>query len=348
MNIVKTDRSRINEVDFENLGFGEIFADHMVSLEYSQGHWASPQIVPFGEIEVSPALASLHYGQVIFEGFKAFCAKNGSINIFRPDKHHERLNNSCRRLCIPEIDYNLFISGLKELIQLDRAWIPTKRGQALYIRPIIFATDNTLALRVASSYRLIIMISPVGEYYKGAIKLMTSDKYVRAVQGGLGGTKTAANYATSLLPIEEAKQQGCHQVLWLDGVERKYIEEAGMMNIFFLIADELITPPLEGTILPGVTRNTILHLARDWGLNVVERRITIDEVQAAAKSGALKEAFGAGTAAVVLPVAAIHHHGEIITLDPDQPETLWQKFYNEITDIQYGEKGDKFGWCYSV
>jgi branched-chain amino acid aminotransferase len=350
INITKTHKSRIIETDFENLGFGEIFSDHMFSMEYKNGEWTSPQIVPFGKIEVFPSLCSLHYGQVVFEGLKAFHAKNG-INVFRPEKYHDRMNKSSQRLCIPEIDYETFIEGLTELLKLDRNWVPRKRGYSLYIRPFIFATDNFLGVKISKTYRFMIITSPVGAYYKegfNPLRLITSGKYVRAVKGGLGDAKTPANYAASLLPAEEAKKKGFSQVLWLDGVEKKYIEESGAMNVFFLIDNELVTPSLESSILEGVTRNTVIHLAREWGVAVHERKISIDEVLSASNEGILKEAFGTGTAAVISPIGEIQHNDALIAINGGKIGALSQKLHDEITGIHYGEKDDEFGWCHWI
>ncbi len=350
INITKTHKSRINEADLENLGFGEVFSDHMFSMEYKNGEWTSPQIVPFGKIEILPSLCSLHYGQVVFEGLKAFHTKNG-INIFRPEKYHERMNKSCQRLCIPEIDCETFIEGLTELLKLDRNWVPKKRGYSLYIRPFIFATDNFLGVKISKTYRFMIITSPVGAYYKegfNPLRLITSGKYVRAVKGGLGAAKTPANYAASLLPAEEAKKKGFSQVLWLDGIEKKYIEESGAMNVFFLIGDELVTPSLESSILEGVTRNTVIHLAREWGVDVNERKISIDEVLSASNERRLKEAFGTGTAAVISPVGEIRHNDILITVNGGKIGAFSQKLYDEITGIQYGEKDDEFRWCHWI
>lgn len=347
--LIKTRHSRIDTVDFENLGFGEVFSDHIFSMVYMDEEWTSPQIIPFGKIEILPSLCALHYGQAVFEGIKAFYTENGSVNIFRPEKYHERLNRSCRRLCIPEIDFDIFIEGLEGLLKLDRAWVPKKRGCSLYIRPFIFATDNHIGVRVSKSYRFIIITSPVGAYFEegtSPVNLITSGEYARAIKGGLGAAKTPANYASSLLPAHEAKKNGFTQVLWLDAMEKRYIEEVGTMNIFFLIEDELITPPLRGTILAGVTRDTIITLARDWNIDVMERKISIDEVSLAARDGRLKEVFGAGTAAVVSPVSTIQHNNATITIDDGKTGTLSQKLYSEITKIQYGETADKFGWCH--
>jgi branched-chain amino acid aminotransferase len=261
------------------------------------------------------------------------------------------MNLSCQRLCIPKIGFDLFIDGLKKLLNLDKDWIPKKKGYSLYIRPFIFATDNFLGVKVSETYRFIIITSPVGAYYKEGInpvKLTTPGEYIRAATGGLGAAKTPANYAATLLPAEEAKKKGFTQVLWLDGVERKYVEEVGTMNIFFLIGDELITPPLEGTILPGVTRDSVIHLAKEWKIKVLERRISIDEVFKSSMEGKLKEVFGTGTAAVISPVGEIHYEDQRIIINEGKIGHLSQKLYDEIMGIQYGEKADKLGWCYLI
>ncbi len=351
MKIIKTARSRLKDVDFEHLGFGEIFSDHMLSAEYKGSKWDEEEIIPYGPIEVRPAICSLHYGQIIFEGLKAFCGRNGSIYLFRPQKYHERMNQSCRRLCIPEVGLNLFLNGLKELVALDKGWVPKKQGYSLYIRPFIFATDDFLGVKVSDTYRFLVITGPVGAYYKEGInpvRLITPGGYVRASRGGLGAAKTPANYAATLLPAEEAKKKGFTQVLWLDGIEGKYVEEVGTMNLFFLIGEELITPPLEGTILPGVTRDSVIQLARDWKIKVSERRVSIDEVFTASKKGTLNEVFGSGTAAVVSPVGEIHHEGQKIVVNENKIGSLAQRLYDEITGIQYGEKPDKFGWRVTI
>jgi branched-chain amino acid aminotransferase len=351
MEIIRTHQSTRDEIDFENLGFGEIFSDHMLSMEYENGRWGSPRIVPYGKIEIYPSICSLHYGQIVFEGLKAFNTPKGVINIFRPEKYHERMKLSCQRLCIPEVGFDIFMDGLKELVNLDKDWVPRKRGYSLYIRPFIFATDNFLGVKVSETYRFMIITSPVGAYYKEGInpvKLITPGEYIRAAKGGLGAAKTPANYAATLLPAEEAKKKGFTQVLWLDGNERKYIEEVGTMNIFFFIDDQLITPPLEGTILGGVTRDTAIHLAKDWKINVIEKRISIDEVISASKRGGLKEAFGTGTAAVISPVGKIQYGDHRIIINEGKIGRLSQRLYDEITGIQYGERADKYGWCYLI
>jgi branched-chain amino acid aminotransferase len=351
MKIVKTAQSRLKGVDFEHLSFGDIFSDHMLSAEYRGRKWEEATIIPYGPMEINPAMCSLHYGQIIFDGLKAFCGRKGSIYLFRPQKYHERMNQSCKRLCIPDVERDVFLNGLKELITLDREWVPKKQGYSLYIRPFIFATDDFLGVKVSETYRFLIITGPVGAYYKEGInpvRLTTPEGYVRASRGGLGAAKTPANYAATLLPAEVAKKKGFTQVLWLDGVEGKYVDEVGTMNLFFLIGDELITPPLEGTILPGVTRDSVIHLAADWKIKVSERKVSIDEVFAASKKGKLKEVFGSGTAAVISPVGEIHHGGQKIVVNDNKIGSLAQKLYDEITGIQYGEKPDKFGWRYTV
>jgi branched-chain amino acid aminotransferase len=292
----------------------------------------------------------LHYGQIVFEGLKAFRTEKG-INIFRPGKYHQRLNRSCQRLCIPKIDYDIFIKGLEELIKLDNKWVPKKKGYSLYIRPFVFATDNFLGVKISDTYRFMIIASPVGAYYKegiNPIKLMTSSKYVRSVKGGLGETKTPANYAASLLPMQEAKNKGFSQILWLDGIERKYIEESGAMNIFFVIDNEIVTPPLDGNVLDGITRDCVIKIAKDWGMKVIERKITIDEIISASKNKILDESFGTGTAAVVSPIGEIKHKNRSIIIKDGKIGQLSQKFYDEITGIQCGEKEDSFEWCHIV
>jgi len=345
--IIKTPSPRLKDSLLENPGFGSIFSDHMFSSVYREGRWQSPMVMPFGDISVSPALTCLHYGQAIFEGLKAFYSRDGRINIFRVDKYHERMNKSAKRLCIPDVPYDLFINGLKELVSLDSGWIPKKRGFSLYIRPFIFASDNFLGVRVSDTYRFFIITSPVGAYYKEGINpvsLTTPGEYVRAVKGGLGSAKTPANYAASLLPAEEAKKKGFTQVLWLDAIEHRYIEEVGTMNMFFVIGDELSTAPLAGTILPGVTRDSVTQLAKSWGVKVSERRLSMDEIMDAIASGTLKEAFASGTAAIVSPVGQLSYRGKEYPISDGKTGKLTERLYNEILQIQYGQKDDPFGW----
>ncbi len=349
--VTKIKKSRIAEVDFNNLKFGEALSDHMFSMEYKEGKWVSPEIIPFGAIEIFPSLCALHYGQIVFEGLKAFYTKQGTINIFRPEKYHKRMNKSCQRLCMPEMDFNVFISGIKELVTLDKAWIPKKKGSSLYIRPFVFASDNFIGVHVSKNYRFLTITSPVGAYYKEGLnptKLITSTRYVRSVRGGSGDAKIPGNYAPTLLPAQEAQKKGYTQVIWLDGIERKFIEEVGTSNIFFLIGDELITPPLEGTILDGVTRDCVIQLAENWKIKIKERKISIDEVISASQSGSLKECFATGTAAVISSVGEIAHKDTSIIINDMEIGDISRKLYDEITGIQCGNKADKFGWRYLV
>lgn len=348
MEIFRVGKSRLPSIDFEKLGFGEVFADHMISMEYRGGHWSTPTIHPFGMMRVSPALFALHYGQSIFEGMKAFATRNGNINIFRPDMHIERFNKSARRLGIPEIAPDIFITILKELVQLDREWVPKKQDSSLYIRPVAFAAEEYLGLRTPHRFRFFIITSPVGTYYNAPVTLRTSGLYARAVRGGVGDTKTSGNYASCMMPTEEAQRAGFDQILWLDAQQRAYVEEAGTMNIFFVIDDVLVTAPLEGTILPGVTRASVLTIARVWGIPVEERRLTINEVFESYRRGELKEAFGTGTAAVITPISEIEHNNSKITLRAAIPGSLSLRLRQEIIGIQYGDIPDRYGWCYQV
>ena len=349
--IIKTTSSRLGVTDLVNLGFGEVFSDHMFNMDYKDGAWRSPRIVPFGPVEILPSMCCLHYGQMVFEGLKAFRTRSGLLQIFRPDKYHGRFNRSCRRLCIPETDYRLFLSSLQGLIDLDQEWVPKRKGYSLYIRPFIFASDSYLGVKVSKSYRYMVITSPVGSYYQeGAnpVSLVTSREYIRAAKGGLGTAKTPANYAASLLPAQEAIQKGFSQILWLDAAERRYVEEVGTMNMFFYMEGRLVTPSLEGTILEGVTRDSVIRIARDWGITVEERKVAIDEVLASARQGKLQEVFGTGTAAVISPVGRIQHDDTSITIHEGKPGPLAQKLYDEITGIQYGEREDRFRWCIPV
>ncbi|WP_400208038.1 branched-chain amino acid aminotransferase [Candidatus Methanomassiliicoccus intestinalis] len=349
--IHKVNESRIDEVDFDNLVFGHTFSDHMFQVAYRNGQWNQPEIVPFGKIEVYPSLSCLHYGQSIFEGLKAFRSVDGSINIFRLDKHIARMKNSCERMCIPTVDDELFREAVTSLVSLDRNWIPKARGSSLYIRPFIFASEDYIGVRVSEKYEFFVLTGPVSTYFKeglSPVKLMTSEGYVRAVRGGLGEAKTAANYAASLLPAMVAQKRGFSQVLWLDALEGKYIDEVGTMNIAFIKDGALITPPLEGTILPGVTRDSVIQLAKKKGMRVEERRISIDEVMESVKEGSMTEVFGTGTAAVISPVGEIYHNGETVKINNFETGPFAKMFYDEITGIQYGEKEDTFGWITNI
>ena len=348
--------SRLSQVNFDDPGFGAIFSDHMFSLTYEAGAWTNPEILPYQALSLEPGVAMLHYGQTVFDGYKVFRGQDGMARIFRPDMNAQRLHQSCQRLCIPIMDAEelseIMIQATRQLIELDHQWIPSQWGHSLYVRPLIIGTESTLEVRAANSYRFIIMTSPVGSYFTNlqkGVSLYVEDQFTRAASiGGLGTAKTAANYAASLLPTSESRQQGFDQVLWLDGNEHRYVEEVGAMNILFKIDGKVITPPLGGSILPGVVRNSVIALLKDWNLPVEERPITIDEVVEAFRSGSLEEMFGAGTAAVICPVASIGFKGEIHEVATKPPGELTLRLYDELTGIQYGKLEDRHGWNVQV
>lgn len=338
--------------DEKNLGFGTKFTDHMFNMDYStEKGWHNPRIEPYAQICMDPATMVLHYGQGVFEGLKAYRTAKGRIQLFRPLDNFRRLNRSNDILCIPRIDEALALEALRELLALEHPWVPQEPETSLYIRPTIFASDPFLGVRASHTYRFFIILCPVGAYYPegfNPVKILVEKEHVRAVPGGTGEAKTLGNYAASLLAGQKAHEAGYTQVLWLDGVERKYIEEVGSMNIFFVIDGELITPALQGSILPGITRDTVLQLGRKWGLRVSERRIGIDEVTAAAQSGKLQEVFGSGTAAVISPVGQIKYGDRVMTIGGGNVGELAQRFYKTITDIQYGRAEDPQGWIVPV
>ena len=334
------------------LGFGTIFTDHMFNMDYALDKgWHNPRIEPRHNFSLSPATMTLHYGQTIFEGLKAYKTAQGDIRLFRPQENFKRLNNSARGLCIPELDEAFALHALKELLKVEADWIPETQGTSLYVRPTVFATDPFLGVRASHTYRYFILLSPVGAYYAegfNPVKIWISTEHVRAVRGGVGEYKTAGNYAASLYASEKAKKQGYAQVLWLDGVEQKYIEEVGAMNIFFVINDELVTPMLNGSILPGITRDSVIQLGKKWNMKVSERKISIDELIAAQKDGSLSEAFGSGTAAVISPVGEIRYGDDVMHLGDGTPGPLAVKFNEAITAIQYGTAEDTENWIEKV
>jgi len=342
------DQLKTKPVDESQLGFGDITTDHIFLMDYDAAKgWFNPRIEPYGPLAIDPAAMSLHYGQEIFEGLKAYAMADGGIGLFRAGENFERLNRSAARLCMPNVDIPKAMEGMKQLILLDKEWIPKSPGTSLYIRPTMIATEPHLGVRPSNNYLFFIIIGPVGAYYKeglNPVKIYVEDFFVRAAIGGTGEAKTAANYASSLLAAEEAKKKGFTQVLWLDAAERKYIEEVGTMNMFFRIDDEVITAPLNGSILPGVTRNSVIKIVKDWGLEMTERSLPIDEVIAAAENGRLKEAFGTGTAAVISPVGQITFKGHDYVVAGGKMGELSQKLYDEIVAIQYGQKPDPYGW----
>lgn len=338
--------------DDSALGFGTCFTDYMFNMDYDpENGWHNPRIEPYGPMQMDPSTMVLHYGQAIFEGLKAYRTPDGEIQLFRPKDNFSRFNRSGHMLCMPEIDEELLLRGLIKLLKIEKDWVPNAPGTSLYIRPTIIATDPYIGLRSSKTYRFFIILSPVGAYYPEGfdpIKIWVTRKHVRAVRGGVGTAKTAGNYAASLYATELANKDGYTQVMWLDGVELKYIEEVGSMNIFFIIDDELITPELNQSILSGVTRDSVIKLARSWGLTVVERKISIDEVYTSQKEGRLQEVFGSGTAAVISPVGQIKFDGREITIGDGGVGPVAAKLFDKLMDIQYGKAKDSFGWTMVV
>ncbi len=351
ISITKTSNPK-QQPDKNNLGFGQYFTDHMFIMDYTEGKgWHDPRIVPYAPLELDPSCMVLHYGQAIFEGLKAYKTKNGEILLFRPEKNMERVNSSNDRLVIPRIDVDFGVQAIKELVRVDADWIPDAPGTSLYIRPFIIATDPYLGVRPSDTYKFIIILSPVGAYYKEGInpvKIYVESNYVRAVKGGLGYAKTVANYASSLKAQVEAKHAGYTQVLWLDGIEKKYIEEVGTMNVFFKINGEVITPALEGSILPGITRMSTIELLKKSGIPVTERKISIQELYDAHAAGKLDEAFGTGTAAVISPIGEFNWNGSSITVNGGKIGPVAAKVYETITGIQSGDLDDTYGWTQKV
>jgi len=333
----------------ENLLFGKTFTTHVFEMNYDeeQGGWHSPTIKKFQDLQLSPAALVLHYGQSIFEGLKAYKQDSGRIALFRPEKNMERLNRSAAKMCIPQIDKDFVLSALKDLIKLDKDWIPTKDGFSLYIRPVVFGTDPALGVKAAESYKFLIILSPVGPYYPQGFKpvpIFVSTEHVRAVRGGVGDCKTAGNYAASLSAQQDAKKLGFTQVLFLDAIERKYVEEVGAMNFFVQFKDEVATPNLGGSILPGITRASVIDILRSWGYNVNERQISIDEIMEAHKNGTLIELFGTGTAAIISSISRLKYKDNEIHFSDEHAGELGTKLYKELTDIQYGRKEDVHNW----
>lgn len=336
----------------DKLGFGVHFSDHMLVMDYNlEKGWHGARIEPYGPIQMDPSMMALHYGQAIFEGMKAFRSADGNINLFRAQDHFRRFNDSAKRVCIPEINVEDVLAGLKKLLEVDQQWVPSDHGTALYIRPFIFATDQFLGVRPSHTYKLMIILSPVGAYYAegfNPVKIMVEDKYVRAVRGGIGEIKTPGNYAASLLAAVNAQKQGFTQVLWLDALELKWLEEVGTMNIMVKVGDEVITPPLNGSILPGITRDSTIKILQSWNIPVVEKQISIDEVMQAGSDGNLKEMFGTGTAAVISPVGSIHYKENDVIINNGDVGELSQNLFDEITAIQYGIKSDLNNWIDTI
>lgn len=348
IDVTKIRRTRIHEVDWKNLGFGNYFSDHMFVADFDGKSWTRMRIVPYGNFEVSPALSALHYGQSIFEGMKAYRYENGDIYLFRPLENFKRLNVSAERMAMETVPEELFMEGLAWLIRLDEKWVPYDEGCSLYIRPLLFATEEHIGVKISDTYTLIIMTSPVGAYYSKPLKVMVETRYTRAVPGGVGFAKTAGNYGRSHYPTKLAKEKGYDQVIWTDGFTHKYLEESGTMNIVCIINDTLITPELHDTILKGVTRDSVLTIARDFKLKVEERKISVDELIDAHSKGMLQELFGVGTAATIAPISLFGYNGKNYELSPVNEKSWGTKIKKELENIRKGRIADRHGWMYKV
>lgn len=350
--IVKTTAPKAKPIPGQKLGFGKIFTDHMFIMNYTDGQgWHDARVVPFANISLSPAAMVYHYGQEMFEGLKAYKGEDGEVYLFRPDMNAKRANASNDRLVIPQIPEDDFVQAVKAVVDVDRDWIPTEPGTSLYVRPFIIATDEFLGVAPSKTYLFMIILSPSGAYYESGLApvgIWIEDEYVRAVRGGIGYAKTGGNYAASLIAQQKAHDSGYSQVLWLDGVERKYIEEVGAMNIFFKIDGKVVTPALNGSILPGITRNSTIELCRSWGYEVEERKISAEELLDAQKNGTLEEVFGTGTAAVISPVGKLRYQNDVMTINGGQIGMLSQRLYDTITGIQTGRLPDPRGWRIKV
>lgn len=345
---IPPEKRKKKPADESALGFGKIFTDHFFTMQYHENRgWYDPTVEPYRNLELDPTAMCLHYGQEIFEGMKAYRGDNGAIYLFRPRDNIARMNVSAERLCMPVLDPDVFMEGMVELILLDRDWIPHGEGTSMYIRPTMIATEAALGVHPANAYLFFIVLGPVGAYYPEGFsptKIYVSEEYVRSVRGGVGYCKAAGNYAASLYASRLAHDMGYTQVLWLDAIERRYVEEVGTSNIFFVIKDELITPPLTGALLGGITRDSVIHIAKHWGIPVAERLISMDEIMSAEANGSLQEVFASGTAAIVSPVGHIFYQGKEHTINGGKTGVLTEKLYNEILQIQYGRKEDPFGW----
>ncbi|WP_019989890.1 branched-chain amino acid aminotransferase [Rudanella lutea] len=345
----KTERSRIQEVDFNNLPFGKHFSDHMFVADFVDGQWQNGQILPFDNFTLSPALSSLHYGQSIFEGMKAYKNEEGEVLMFRPLDNFKRMNESAKRMCMATLTEEVFMGGLEALLRVDADWVPSTPGSSLYIRPYLFATDTFLGVAPSKTYRFCIFTCPVGTYYAKPPKVKVETEYIRAAAGGVGYAKCAGNYAGSMYPTMLAQQAGYDQILWTDAKEHKYFEESGTMNVMFVIDGKLVTPAVSDTILKGITRDSILQIARQLGIEVDERRVSVEEVISGIESGRLTEAFGAGTAVVVSPFSVIGYQGKDYMLAEHPAEkSIAVRIKNYLTDIRTGKVDDTFGWVYKV
>lgn len=347
--VERTNKTKLDQVDWENLPFGKVFSDHMLVMDYKDGEWQVPEVVPFESLSLHPATSAIHYGQSIFEGLKAYRNKDEEVVIFRPDKNAKRFKESCKRMCMPELPEELFLECVSKAVDVDRDWIPKKAGYSLYIRPFLFATDDYIGIKPSDNYKFMIFTCPVGAYYAEPLRVKIEEKYTRAASGGVGRAKTAGNYAASLYPAKLGKDQGYHQLVWTDAVNHEYIEESGTMNIMFVIDGTLVTPSEDSdTILPGITKRSVVELAHSWGMKVEERKVSVKEIMEGIKSGAVTEVFGAGTAATIAQIKTIGFRGEDYELSPIESRTFSNKVYKYLDDMKLGLEKDEFGWVFKV
>jgi len=345
--VERIQKSRLSQVDFDNLAFGRIMSDHMLVADYDDGLWTDVAIVPYGDLAISPSISALHYGQAVFEGIKGYKSANGTVSIFRPDKNWERFNRSARRLNMPEVPSRIFMDGMRRLLDLDRAWVPSKEGTALYIRPFMFATEAALGVHPSKSYTFIVITSPVGVYYGTPISLKVETFYTRAAEGGVGFSKNAGNYAVSLYPTRLANEAGYDQIMWTDAATHQYVEEAGTANLIFRSGDTIITPHGD-TILHGVTRRTIIELAEKWGYRTEQRKVSVRELLDGIEAGTVSEAFAAGTAATVTHISRIGFDGRDYELPPVEGREFSRKVLHYLDQLRYGKIADEFGWNFIV
>ena len=346
--VTKTGKSKLPEMDFNNLPFGKYFTDHMLEVDYVDGEWKQVAIKPFQNLSLSPALAAIHYGQSIFEGVKAYKDREGNPFIFRPFDNYKRFNVSAERMMMPTVPEDIFIEGMRRLIELDKEWIPMKTDYSLYIRPFMFSTDEVIGVKASDNYKFMILLSPTGPYYAAPMKIYVEEKYTRAARGGIGFAKAAGNYGSSLLATAVAKKQGYDQVLWTDAFEHKYVQEIGTMNVFFVIGDKVLTPDLEaGTILEGVTRDSAIEVLREEGYTVEETPIDIDDVVRAYEAGELKEVFGTGTAATISMIKELRYEDYTMKFDTDSWKVA-PTVKRVLTDIREGRRADTRGWMFKI
>jgi branched-chain amino acid aminotransferase len=343
-NIELTKESRLNTVDFSNLVFGKVFSDHMLVADFENGKWNTPEIKPYGKFLVAPSMSALHHAQSIFEGLKVYKNSQGDILFFRLEENQKRLNVSAERMCMPPVPKEIFIEGIKKLVEIDKNFIPYGEGLSLYVRPVYFATDEAIGVKASQNYRFIVFTTPTGPFYSEPLKVKIETHYSRSAEGGTGYAKAAGNYGGSFYPTKKAMEEGFQQLIWTDAKENKYVEESGAMNLMFAFNDVLVTPSLGPSKLAGITRDSIITLAKSMGIKVEERNISVDEILEKYQKGSLKEAFGVGTAAVIAPISVIGYRGQLLNLPPNSDENISNVIARELQNIRTGSTADKFGW----